>query len=145
MTNTELPKTRPPLGEIFNCPRSCTEKLKITLRHSKGVIYTNCNTYWVILGAFRHPQRLKRPYFVPKIALLGHFLRKNSWPSLIPGFPQAPLLKIFKTDPIDNVQLVQSWSKVKKSNFLGIQSDKHRFAKNKTATGRNFQLPQMMH
>ena len=42
-----------------------------------------------------------------------------------------------------------SWCEVgakpQKCSFLTIQSDKHRIAQNKTATGRNFQLPQMMH
>ena len=46
------------------------------------------------------------------------FSRKNGWPSLIPGFPQAPLLKIFKTDPIDNVKLVRSWSEAQKMSFF---------------------------
>ena len=40
---SEMPKTRSSLGEISNFPKLCTEKLKMTPKHTKGVIYTNNN------------------------------------------------------------------------------------------------------
>ena len=67
VTTSEMPETRSSLEEIYNCPKSCTEKLKITSKHTKGVMYTNINTYWVILMPFKHPGGLKRAYFAPKI------------------------------------------------------------------------------
>ena len=68
-TTPSLPVT---LGEISNCPSWCTEKLKMTPKHTKGVIYTNTNTYWVILKPFKHPEVLKRAYFAPQKSWIGY-------------------------------------------------------------------------
>ena len=70
--NLRNAKTMPSLGEISNCPRWCTEKLKMTPKHTKGVIYTNTNTYWVILKPFKHPEVLKRAYFAPQKSWIGY-------------------------------------------------------------------------
>ena len=65
VTTSETPKTRSSLGEISNCPKLCREKLKMTPKHTKGVIYTNTNTYWVILKPLKLPEVFKKAYFAP--------------------------------------------------------------------------------
>ena len=74
VATSEMPKTRPSLGEISNCPRWCTEKLKMTPKHTKGVIYTNTNTYCVILKPFKHPWGLKKLILTPKDRGLGIYM-----------------------------------------------------------------------
>ena len=39
VTTSEMPKTRSSLGEISNCPKLCTEKLKMTPKHFTGDEY----------------------------------------------------------------------------------------------------------
>ena len=83
--NLRNAKTTPSLGEISNCPRWCTEKLKITPKYTKGVIYTNTNTYWVILKPFKHPEILKRAYIAPQ----------KSWIGYLHVLPLCPIWKLW--------------------------------------------------
>ena len=63
---SEMPKTRSSLGEISNCPKLCTEKLKMTPKHTKGVMYTNINTQWVVLRPSKRPEGNQKGLFCPK-------------------------------------------------------------------------------
>lgn len=64
---SEMPKTRSSLGEMSNCPKLCTDKLKMAPKHTKGVMYTNINTYWVVLRPLKHPRGAQKGLFCPKI------------------------------------------------------------------------------
>ena len=63
---SEMSKTRSSLGEISNCPKLFTEKLKWTPKHTKGVIYTNINTHWVVLRPSQNFEGTQKGLFCPK-------------------------------------------------------------------------------